>query len=76
MYGLVSPQKPPLVSEPRISLPPTSSAEAAESPFWLSISLTRKPACVVAGKVNRPIALCGVSVNCEVMVSGMLLCAE
>ena len=45
-------------------------------PFWLPWSLMSKPACVVAGNVNRPIELCGVAVNSEVIVDGMLLCAE
>ncbi len=44
VYGCGSPQKPPLVSEPMISLVPTTWALLAESPFWLSISLTMKSA--------------------------------
>ncbi len=63
VYGVLSPQNPPLVSEPEISVSLTTVALVAVSGFWLSISLTRKSAEVVAGKVNSPIELCGVAVN-------------
>jgi hypothetical protein len=72
----VSPQKSPLVTEPVTALFPTMWAVSSMSPFWLLSSLMRKSAAVVFGKVNRPMALCGVSANCEVIVSGRLLSAE
>ena len=74
---LASPQKWPLVCEPTISLLPTIWAVlGAYSPFWLSCSLISMPAAALVGYVKRPIELCGVAVNSEVIVSGWLLCAE
>ncbi len=74
---LASPQKWPLVCVPAISWSLTICAVlGANSPFWLSCSLTRKPAWVVAGNVNRPIELCDVAVNSDVIVLGWLLWAE
>ena len=71
-----SPQKSPVVTEPWTSSSPTIVALSAVSVVWLSWSLMSKPAVAVAGNVNRPIELCVVAVNSDVMASEPLLWAE
>ncbi len=71
-----SPQKSPVVTEPLTSSFPTIFALSAVSVVWLPWSLMSKPAPVVDGNVNRPIELCAVAVNSDVMGLDALLCAE
>ena len=72
----LSPQKSPVVSEPEISSSLTIVAESAVTVVCASWSLMSNPPVLVVGNVNRPIELCAVAVNCEVIVAGALLWSE
>ena len=74
---LDSPQKSPLVTEPWTSSSADDLARCRRVAVLAALELdVEAGGAAVDGNVNRPIELCVVAVNSDVMASDPLLCAE